>query len=118
MTNPKQSTGKWGEQTAADYLSEQGYKIIGRNIRTIRGEIDIIAESDGVVIYVEVRTLSSSRLARPEETITVHKKTRMLAAAEDYSELHGIENWQIDVIAVEGKPGSKPAISHFENVLS
>ena len=118
MTSKKQSTGKWGEQTATDYLSEQGYKIIGRNIRTTRGEIDILAELEGVSIFVEVRTLSSNRMARPEETITMHKKTRMLAAAEDYADLHGIENWQIDVIAVEGKPGSRPVINHFENVLS
>ena len=116
MTTRKQHVGQWGEQVAAEYLSGQGYKIIGRNIRTPRGEIDLVVESGGVTIFVEVRTLSSSRMALPEETITHHKRSRMLAA-EDYSGLHGIQNWQIDAISVEGKPGSTPTITHFENVL-
>jgi hypothetical protein len=41
----------------------------------------------------------------------------MPAAVEDYTQLPGIDHWQIDAIAVEGKPGSKPLITHFENVL-
>jgi hypothetical protein len=41
----------------------------------------------------------------------------MLAAVEDYTQSRGIDHWQIDAIAVEGKPGSIPLITHFENVL-
>jgi hypothetical protein len=41
----------------------------------------------------------------------------MLAAAEDYTLLHGVDHWQIDAIAVEGKPGEQPVINHFENVF-
>jgi putative endonuclease len=117
MKTKKQQIGKWGENEAADYLSNLGHEIIARNVRTPRGEIDLVVKSDDVFIFVEVRTLTSSRIAHPEETITRRKQSHMLAAVEDYTQLHGIDHWQIDAIAVEEKPGSKPVITHFENVL-
>lgn len=117
MSTKKQQVGVWGENEATDFLSERGYEIIARNVRTPRGEIDIVAKSDEVIIFVEVRTLTSSRIAHPEETITRRKQVRMLAAVEDYAQLHEINHWQIDAISVEGKPGGKPLITHFENVL-
>lgn len=117
MSTRNQHVGAWGENEAADFLSKLGYEIITRNVRTPRGEIDIIVKSDEVIIFVEVRTLTSSRIAHPEETITRRKQSRMLAAVEDYTQLHGIDHWQIDAISIEGKPGSKPLITHFENVL-
>jgi putative endonuclease len=116
MKTKKQQVGEWGENEAADYLSNLGHEIIARNVRTPR-EIDLVVKSDDVFIFVEVRTLTSSRIAHPEKTITRRKQSHMLAAVEDYTQLHGIDHWQIDAIAVEGKPGSKPVITHFENVL-
>lgn len=117
MSTKKQRIGEWGENEASGYLSNLGYEIIARNVRTPRGEIDIIAKSDDVTIFVEVRTLTSNRIAHPEETITRQKQSHMLAAVEDYTQSRGIDHWQIDAIAVEGKPGSIPLITHFENVL-
>jgi putative endonuclease len=117
MKTKKQSIGAWGEEEAANYLSSLGYEIIGRNIRTQHGEIDIVAQSGDVIIFVEVRTLTSSRIAHPEETITAKKRMSMLAAAEDNAQLHEIHHWQIDAIAVEGKQTEKPIITHFENVI-
>ena len=117
MTTKRQMIGSWGEQAAADFLSNLGYEIIARNVRTPRGEIDIVVRSGEVIIFVEVRTLTSSKFAHPEETITHRKQSHMLAAVEDYIQSHEIDHWQIDAIAIEGKPGSKPLITHFENVL-
>ena len=113
----KKKIGEWGENEASDFLSNIGYEIIDRNVRTPRGEIDILAKSDEVTIFVEVRTLTSNRIAHPEETSTRQKQSHMKAAVEDYIQWHGIDQWQIDAIAVEGKPGSKPLIILFENVL-
>jgi len=113
----KKKISEWGKNEASDFLFNFGYEIIDRNVRTPRGEIDILAKSDDGTIFVEVRTLTSNRVAHPEETITRQKQSHMMAAVEDYIQLHGIDHWQIDAIAVEGKPGSKPPITHFENVL-
>lgn len=117
MSTKKQQIGEWGEKEASAFLSNLGYEIIARNVRTPRGEIDILAKLEDVTVFIEVRTLTSNRIAHPEETISRQKQSHMLAAVEDYTQLHGIDHWQIDAIAVEGKPGSKPLITHFENVL-
>jgi len=117
MNTRKQRVGVWGENEAADFLSNLGYEIITRNVRTPRGEIDIIVKLDEVTIFVEVRTLTSSRIAHPEETITHRKQSRMLAAVEDYAQSHEIDHRQIDAISIEGKPGGKPLITHFENAI-
>jgi putative endonuclease len=117
MTNKKQAIGAWGEAAAATYLSDRGYEILGRNVRTPHGEIDLVARLGEVIIFVEVRTLTSSRFAHPEESITRRKQSHMLATAEDYIQLHVVDHWQFNAIAVEGRPGEQPVINHFENVI-
>lgn len=113
-----QSVGQWGEETAAAYLRERGYEIVARNARTPYGEIDIIAKQGDVTIFVEVKTLTSSKNFFPEQNVTMRKRNHMLACADHYAAENAIDHWQIDVIAVEGKTGSEPKITHFENAIS
>ena len=113
-----QRIGKWGEETAVEYLVERGYEIIARNTRTPYGEIDIVARQSDNTIFAEVKTRTSNKMGLPEESITPRKREHMLNAAEHYAVEHEIDHWQIDVISVEGKPGSKPKITHFENALT
>jgi putative endonuclease len=112
-----QRVGQWGEETAAQYLQQRGYEIISRNARTPYGEIDIIARQGDMTIFVEVKTLTSSRNFFPEQNVTARKREHMLACAECYAAEKAIDHWQIDVIAVEGKVGMNPKISHFENAI-
>jgi putative endonuclease len=112
-----QRVGKWGEQIATDYLTKRGYEIVTRNARTPYGEIDIVAKQGEIVIFVEVKTRTSDKMGLPEDSITARKRKHMLAAAEHYSAENEIDHWQIDMIAVEGKPGSTPRITHFENAI-
>jgi putative endonuclease len=120
MTTQTQATGKWGEETAANYLESNGYAILARNIHTAHGEIDIVASKEAALIFVEVKTRSSHAFAYPEDSVTLRKQAAMLSAAEDYLQAHpeSAESWQFDVIAIERKPGGKPEIVHFENVIS
>ena len=118
MTKHNQKVGQWGEETAAAYLSGRGYEILARNKRTPHGEIDIIAKQGDIIIFVEVKTRTSNTMGLPEEAITPRKREHMLAAAGHYSAEHEIDHWQIDVIAIEGKPaGPKPMITYFENAI-
>jgi putative endonuclease len=112
-----QRIGKWGEDTAVEYLTQKGYEIIARNIRTPYGEIDIVAKQTDILIFVEVKARTSNKMGLPEEAITPRKREHMLAAADHYAAEHEIDHWQIDVIAIEGKPGSKPTITYFENAI-
>ena len=112
-----QRIGKWGEDAVATYLAERGYEIITRNARTPYGEIDIVAKQGEIIILVEVKTLTASRNFFPEHNVTMRKREHMLAAAEYYAAEHEVDHWQIDVIAVEGKVGLEPKITHFENAI-
>ena len=113
-----QRVGQWGEETAAAYLIQRGYDIVARNARTPYGEIDIIARQREITIFIEVKTLTSSKHFFPEQNVTARKREHMLACAECYAAENGIDHWQIDVVAVEGKQGMKPKITHFENAIT
>lgn len=112
------SIGRWGEDAACVYLQARGYQIVERNARTPYGEIDLVARLDGVTVFVEVKTRTSRRLGLPEEAVTPRKQAHMLACGEHYAAEHELDNWQADVLAIEGRPGQTPEIEHFENVLS
>ncbi|HEX2997304.1 MAG TPA: hypothetical protein VHP14_20950, partial [Anaerolineales bacterium] len=57
------------------------------------------------------------KMGMPEDSVTLRKQAHMLACAEHYAAENAIDHWQIDVVAVEGKVGSKPVITHFENAI-
>lgn len=113
-----QKVGQWGEEIAVSYLSQYGYKVVARNARTPYGEIDIIAKQGDTMIFIEVKTLTSSKNFFPEQNVTARKREHMLACAECYAAENAIDHWQIDVIAVEGKQGLEPKITHFENAIT
>jgi len=119
MSNRRQVVGRWGEDAAAEYLAANGYTVLARNVHSAHGEIDIVASKDGLLVFVEVKTRSSHTFAYPEDSVTRRKQAYMLSAAEEYLQAHpeSGESWQFDVIAVEGTPGGKAQIEHFENVI-
>lgn len=112
-----QRVGKWGEESAAEHLTQKGYKILARNARTPYGEIDIVASLDDMVIFIEVKTRTSNSMGLPEDSITQRKRQHMIACAEHYAAEHNIDHWQIDVISIEGKLGSTPKVTYFENAI-
>jgi len=112
-----QRIGKWGEDAVAAYLAARDYQILARNARTPYGEIDIIAKQDDLYIFVEVKTLTLSKNFFPEQNVTTRKREHMLSAGEYYAAENEIDHWQIDVVAVEGKVGLEPKITHFENAI-
>ncbi len=127
MENHKQRIGHWGEAVAAYYLEKHGYRIIGRNLRVSRAEIDLITmfEKDPcapVVVFVEVKTRTNANFGLPEEAVDARKLEHIFRAAEEYlqqnPELSGFD-WRIDVISIQGQPGARVEdveILHFENI--
>jgi putative endonuclease len=120
MPNQKQALGSWGEQKAADYLHTKGYAILGRNLRTEYGEIDLLARHGDALVFVEVKARSSARYGLPEEAITTAKQQHLLDCAQDYLQNHPelTGDWRIDVVAVMRQVDGPPQIIHFENALS
>lgn len=98
----KQVTGELGEQIAADWLRQHAYQIISRNFRCGHCEIDIVAEKNSIVHFVEVKTLRSRRFGFPEEKITRKKMMNMLRAAELFLEKNSFAGRiQFDVFSLQ-----------------
>ena len=101
--NSHQQTGRLGERAAQRHLQALGYSILAVNVRIGRGEIDIVAEDNDEIVFVEVRTRRSHRMGTPEESITLGKQQNLLAAAYHYLQETCEQNrdWRIDIVAVE-----------------
>ncbi len=110
--------GALGEEAAVDLLRAGGYRIVARNHRCPRGEIDVIAEKGDLLVFVEVRTRATSAFGGPEETVGARKQRRVIAAARDYlAQRRGrAKAARFDVIAVVDGPQG-PALTHFENAF-
>jgi putative endonuclease len=95
--------GAWGEAIAARRLAEKGYLIRDRNWRAGHGELDIVAERAGVLVFVEVRARHGDAFGAPEETITPRKQAKLIETAEAYLAEHGLDGaqWQIDAVVIE-----------------
>ena len=80
----KATIGKLGEDYATQYLANSGYKIIKRNFKTRFGEVDIIAEKDDVISFVEVKTRSKNSLYTPREAVNLSKQKKIILASSEY----------------------------------
>jgi putative endonuclease len=109
--------GQEGEQFAADFLKTKGFTILERNFRHKRSEIDIIVSRGNWLIFIEVKTRTSSSHGFPEEYVDYHKVKMILAGAEEY--MYKI-NWQgnvrYDIVSVMLR-GSAPEIVHIEDAF-
>ncbi|MBM4402548.1 MAG: YraN family protein [Candidatus Cloacimonetes bacterium] len=117
----KTTLGQYGEEIAEKYLKKKGFKIIARNYKTQRwGEIDRIAIDNDTLVFVEVRTKTSSDFMAPQETITSHKLQSLKRAANYYclenDEQKLPEAQRIDFIGVTFDNKNNPTIEHFENI--
>ena len=115
------AVGSLGEAHAARFLRAAGYEIIGRNVRTYLGEIDIVARKHKRLFFVEVKTRRGEYYGPPYNLITRKKKRKLVQCAFTYCGMKGIDGalWQIDVISVElhGAQGNVKKIGHFENAI-
>ncbi|MEE9500379.1 MAG: YraN family protein [Candidatus Omnitrophota bacterium] len=115
--------GKQGENIAARFLARKGYKIIGRNIKTFVGEVDIVARKKPFIVFVEVKTRKNESFGPPYLSITEKKKRKLVQCALCYLKMKGLTDvlWRIDVISIEIKNIfwfiKKIKIERFEDVV-
>lgn len=115
----KDELGRRGEECAAQFLAGVGYRVIARNWRCGQGEVDLIVERDGEVVFVEVKTRSNKNFGHPFEAITALKLARLrrLAAAWCDQTDARPRRIRIDAIAVIAESGAEPVIEHLEGVF-
>jgi len=102
LQNLKNNFGSSSENLASNLLVQNGYKVIDRNFHSRFGEIDIIAEKDGYLIFVEVKARHSLKFGMPEEAVTTSKLFKIKKTGEYYSLLHPNlpKKLRIDVVAL------------------
>jgi len=100
----RQDTGKHGEELATQELRLRGYVILARRYRTRFGEIDIVAEDDGEVVFVEVKARRSVRCGDAAEAVSFWKQRRIAAMALDYlAWTNRLDDpCRFDVVAIDG----------------
>lgn len=110
----RRETGMLGEKLACDFLGKNGYHILETNYRCPGGEIDIIAQQEDTLVFVEVRTKKSRQFGTPEESITPTKMERLRTVAAHYGQNRSNlpASWRIDVVAIQ--MDSKGRVSRIE----
>lgn len=120
MTRARQQLGAFGERVAVAHLEANGYRIRERNFRIREGEVDIIAERRGTLVFVEVRTRRGETFGSAAESVTASKAARILAAAQAY--VQATEDCpadqRIDVIALSlTSDGRVLSLEHIEGAV-
>jgi putative endonuclease len=98
----QQRIGELGEGLAADYLRSEGFNLLERNYHSRYGEIDLVAEKDHCIVFVEVKTRTSQTFGLPEESVTPEKLARIFDTALFWMQEHPDkpDDWRVDVISI------------------
>jgi putative endonuclease len=104
MTMERQSLGKSGEDRAVRELERRGYAILARRYRTRHGEIDIVADDNGTLVFVEVKARETAECGTAGEAVTDRKQRRLASMAVDYLARNHVTNrpCRFDVVAIDG----------------
>lgn len=111
-------TGKIGEEIAAEYLQKKGFKVIERNWRIEKWEVDIIAEDKDERVFVEVKTRFSEDYGNPADAVTKKKQRYLINAANLYAQQNNYDGrMRFDVVCVYLEKGKKALVEHMEEAF-
>jgi putative endonuclease len=106
--------GRQGEDAAERLLQDKGLRVLERNLRLGRLELDLVCEDGDTLVFVEVKTRAEGSLATPAEGLTAQKRSRLLRAAQAYLSRHDL--WhrpcRLDLVAVLFRAGRLHHIEH------
>ena len=123
MLKESRLSGADAEKLAQDYLQQQGLKLLAKNFRTTRGEIDLIMRDNTHLDFVEVRFRQRSDFGSAEESITQQKCQRLTAAALAYMQSQKLTNKlsaRFDAVAISPPPENSAtgfSINWIKNIL-
>ena len=115
-------TGSKGENLAAEFLIKKGFEVVARNFRYHRGEIDLIIKRGDWLVFVEVKTRTSTDFANPEDYVTVYKARKIYEAAEEFIyrvDWEGHVRFDIVSVVISDDPEMPEVeILHFEDAIN
>lgn len=109
--------GKEGEDLAVKFLLKKGYKIVARNFKFQKAEVDIIARKLNVLAIIEVKTRSTPDFGAPQEFLKAKQIQRMVKAVDHFVTDHNLDvHVRFDIMGIiKNKSGTK--IEHLENAF-
>jgi putative endonuclease len=116
----RKKLGRWGERRCESFLKKKGFKKLARNFSCKSGEIDLImVDSDGAIVFVEVRTKTDESFGPPEESVTYSKKVKLQRTARYFLATNDIKNrpFRFDVVTIVLGQKGHPQIKHYENAF-
>ncbi|UCD84926.1 MAG: YraN family protein [Deltaproteobacteria bacterium] len=119
MTKGRKDFGKAGEELAAKYLRKRKYKIIKRNYSCPYGEIDIIALDGKSLVFIEVKTRSSTTFGPPQSAVDRKKQIQISKVATDFIKRKKITrmDMRFDVVSVQLLPGDEFRVELIRNAF-
>jgi len=120
MNLSSSNTGHEGEELAAQFLIDKGFKIIKRNFRFGKvGELDIVAKDGETLVFVEVKYRKSLEYGEPETGLTANKKRQLKKIAEAYMYINEVNDTEcrFDVVAILELQKGNPEIRHYKNAF-
>ena len=111
--------GARGEALAWGFLKRQGYSLIEKNYRTRFGEIDIVAEKEGTLVFLEVKTRRTTRFGLPEESVDWRKRHKLGRMAEAFIQTKKLENRpaRFDILSIVWDGAGEPRFSLLEDAF-
>jgi len=102
VTKTTNSFGELGERIAARWLERRGWRIIGRRFRSGRRDIDLVAEHDGIIAFIEVKARSGAAFGDPVEAVHRRKQRELAKSAQSWIDRHGRsgEAYRFDVVGI------------------
>ena len=105
----RRQRGREAEARACDYLAARGLRLLTRNFRSRRGEIDLVMQDHDSLVFVEVRYRHTAGFGGAAASIDRHKQTRLVACARYYLQSHphcAQLPCRFDVVSVQGDSGT------------
>lgn len=119
MSLSRLALGRRGERAAARFLKRRGYRVLKRNWRCPAGEIDLVCSEGEVLVFVEVKSRSTSEYLPPEAALSPKKRRKLERLALYYMACRGLEGleWRVDAVSVVLGRWPRASLSLFRGIL-
>ena len=119
MNSSSKDFGRFAEALAETWLRQKGYRILERNLQIGRGELDLVVQHHGTLVFVEVKGRRTDYMGGAPYAVPPHKQRQLIKLASAYLTQHELADvpCRFDVILVSGSEDRSPQITHVENAF-
>lgn len=119
ILDPRRLFGQEGEAEAERYLRGKGYRIVARNLRSSLGELDLVADDGGVLVFVEVKSRRTAEFGGAIHAVHRQKQRKLIRlAAQFLAQRHWMDRTcRFDVVLLEGTERAALQVEHIQNAF-